>query len=78
MQDILDVFCTAYLDDILIYSETAKEHRRHVREVLTRLRKARLHVDLRKCEFETQRVKYLGLIITTEGVKMDPKKIETV
>lgn len=78
LQDILDVYCTAYLDDVLIFSETMKEHRKHVREVLTRLRKARLHVDMKKCEFETQEVKYLGLIVTTEGVKMDPAKIETI
>ena len=78
LQDVLDVFCTAYLDDILIFSETLKDHRRHVREVLKRLRKAALHVDLKKCEFEAQEVKYLGLIVTTQGVRMDPAKIETI
>ena len=78
LQSILDVYCTAYLDDILIYSETRQLHRQHVREVLKRLRKANLHVDIDKCEFETNKVKYLGLIVTTEGIKMDPAKIQTM
>ena len=79
LQNILDIYCTAYLDDILIYSETRQQHRQHVREVLKRLRKAKLHVDIDKCEFETDKVKYLGLIVTTdEGIQMDPEKIRTM
>ena len=78
LREFLDVFATAYLDDILIYSESIKEHRQHVRQVLTRLRTAGLQIDIEKCEFHTQETRYLGLIIGIDGVKMDPKKIETV
>ena len=78
LREFLDVFATAYLDDILIYSETIEEHRHHIRQVLTRLRTAGLQIDIEKCEFHTQETKYLGLIIGTDRVKMDPKKIETV
>ena len=49
--DYLDVFCTAYLDDILIYSEDPLMHKEHVRKVLERLRKAGLQVDIKKSEF---------------------------
>lgn len=78
LQDILDDYCTAYLDDVLVYSNTLEEHKRHVLEVLTRLKAADLHVDIEKSEFHVQSVKYLGLIITTQGLKMDPEKVKTV
>lgn len=78
LQEILDNFCTAYLDDILIYSENLEEHKKHIRQVLLRLRKAGLHVDIDKCEFQVQEVKYLGLIVTTEGLRMDPAKVQTI
>ena len=49
-----------------------------MREALTRLQRAGLTVDIRKCEFSVTETKYLGLIITTSGVRMDPEKISTV
>ena len=49
--EYLDVFCTAYLDDILIYSEDPLKHEIHVKLVLKRLRAAGLQVDLKKCKF---------------------------
>ena len=51
LREFLDVFCTAYIDDILIYSNSRKEHTQHVRKVLERLRSAGLQVDIEKCEF---------------------------
>ena len=63
--DYLDVFCTAYLDDILIYSSNKLEHKEYVRKVLVRLREAGLQADIKKCEFGVQRTKYLGFIIST-------------
>ena len=78
LREYLDVFCTAYLDDILIYSETAEEHEQHVKLILEKLRKAGLQVDITKCEFEVESVEYLGLVVTTEGTRMDPKKVETI
>jgi hypothetical protein len=78
LREHLDVFCTAYLDDILIYSTSLKEHQEHVKKVLQALQNAGLQADIDKCEFHTTETKYLGLIITTKGVQMDPKKIETV
>ena len=78
LREYLDDFCTAYLDDILIYSEIESEHEIHVKRILIKLREAGLQVDITKCKFHVTEVAYLGLIVTTEGIKMDPAKIETV
>jgi hypothetical protein len=74
----LDQFCTAYLDNMLIYSDTFEEYQEYVNWVLEAFEKAGLYLKLEKCEFYRQEVKYLGLIISTEGIKMDPEKITTV
>ena len=78
LREYLDVFCSAYLDDILVYSDSKEEHIQHVSKVLEKLKQAGLYLDINKCQFHVKEVKYLGLIITTEGLKMDPKKIETI
>ena len=74
----LDEFCTAYNDDILIFSKTMKEHQEHVRKVLIRLKKSGLQIDIGKCEFHKTSVKFLGLIISTQGIKMDPAKLQVI
>jgi hypothetical protein len=76
--EYLDDFCTAYLDDILIYSEDPLQHKEHVRKVLLRLRKAGLQADIKKCEFNVTRTKYLGFVISTDGVEVDPEKVEAI
>jgi hypothetical protein len=74
----LDVFITAYLDNILIYSDNLEDHWRHVLKVLEVLMKAGQHLKPKKCEFHRQEVKYLGFIISTTGTKMDTAKITTI
>lgn len=74
----LDKFCTAYLDDVLIYSVDKNQHREHVRTVVQKLSDAGLQIDIGKCEFETTSTKYLGLIITTDGIKMDQDKVSAI
>ena len=76
--DFLHRFVQAYLDNILIYSKTLKEHHSHVRQVLQRLREAGLQADIDKCEFHVQETKFLGLIVSTEGIRMDPHKVSTI
>jgi hypothetical protein len=78
LRDYLDIFCTAYLDDILIYSNSLGEHKQHVRQILQRLREFGLQADIGKCEFHVQEVKYLGLIVGTNGIRMDPSKVSAV
>ncbi|KAI1003558.1 hypothetical protein K3495_g4642 [Podosphaera aphanis] len=78
LRPYLDITCTAYIDDILIYSETLEEHKKHVNEIHKVLAKAGLKLDIKKCEFDTQNVIYLGLIISASGIQMDPQKIECI
>lgn len=80
LRDYLDEFCSAYIDDILIYSSGSKsQHRDHVCKVLQRLREAGLQIDIDKCEFEVQETKYLGFILEAgKGLRMDPDKIEAI
>ena len=80
LRDYLDVFCSAYIDDILIYSNGSRaQHRDHVRKVLQRLREAGLQIDIDKCEFEVKSTKYLGFIVEAEkGVRMDPEKVKAI
>lgn len=78
LHDILDIFCVAYLDDILIFSKTRDEHTKHLREVLERLREAGLYAKASKCQFYSPEVDFLGFVINTEGVRMDPSRVEMV
>ena len=76
--DCLDNFATAFVDDILIYSLNESDHEMHVREVLHRLKKAGLQVDIQKCEFHAKQTKFLGFIIGIDGIRVDPNKISVV
>jgi hypothetical protein len=74
----LNRFCTAYLHDTLIYSDTFEEYQEYVNLVLEAFEKAGLHLKPKECELHCQEVKYLRLIISTEGIKMDPERITAV
>jgi len=78
LRTYLDDFCTAFLDDIFIYSYTLKEHKEQVYKVLKALSQAGLHLKPEKCHFHKQEVKYLGFIITTKGIRMYPEKVSCV
>ena len=76
--DYLDDFYTAYLDDIIIYSENELEHKEHVHKVLQRLRQASLQADIKKSKFSVKCTKYLGFIISIDGIEMDLEKIAVI
>ena len=73
--DYIDDFVIAYLDNILIYSKDPLTYIEHVKKVLTCLCKAGLYVDIKKTEFYITWTKYLGYILTTNRVEVDPKKV---
>jgi hypothetical protein len=76
--DYLDDFCTAYLDDIMIYFDNELEHETYVKKVLERFQNAGLQVNIKKCEFGVKRTKYLGFIVSTDGIKADLDKVKVV
>lgn len=67
-----------YLDNILIYTETKAEHVKLVREVLKKLKAAKLYGKLSKCKFHLSKIDYLGYHILHKGVEMDPQKVQEV
>ena len=67
-----------YLDDILIFSKSQEEHLQHVKEVLEILRNNKLYAKLSKCEFGKKELNFLGHVVSADGIKVDPKKIEIV
>src|SRR6185437_3888239 len=71
-------FAFAYLDDIIIFSETWEEHVKHVSAVLERLQQFNLSVSLSKCKFAQHQVKFLGHIVGNGEVRPDPEKIEAI
>src|SRR6185369_9810396 len=79
LHEYLDVFVTAYLDDVLVYSRgTLEEHVEHVKKVLRKLKEYKLYLQPQKCEFHTKETDFLGFVISDKGIKMDPKKVQTV
>ena len=72
--DYLDNFITAFVDDLIIYSKNETEHEKHVKMVLEWLCTAGLQASIKKCEFHVTWTKYLGFILTTEGIEVDPEK----
>jgi len=74
----LNDFYNTYLNDILIFSETKKEYKIYVKRVLARLQKYKLQADIDKYEFHVTRTKYLGFIINTDKIAVNPKKIRTI
>ena len=66
------------MDDILIYSQSEREHEDHLGIVLQLLRDHQLYAKLSKCEFWLTKVRFLGHIISTLGVSVDPEKVEAV
>ena len=70
--------CFAYIDDVLVGSRTFDEHLENLQQVFSRLRKAGLHLKVKKCLFLREEVPYLGHVVTEHGIKSDPGKINTV
>ena len=77
-QPYLDKFVIVFIDDILVYSRDEEEHTNHLRLVLQTLREKQLYAKFKKCEFWLDQVVFLGHIVSGEGIKVDPKKIEAI
>nr|GFA36604.1 putative reverse transcriptase domain-containing protein [Tanacetum cinerariifolium] len=74
----LDKFVIVFIDDILIYSRNKEEHANHLRIILELLRKEKLYAKFLKCDFWIRTVQFLGHLIDSQGLYVDPAKIEAV
>ncbi|GKE93223.1 putative nucleotidyltransferase, ribonuclease H, partial [Tanacetum coccineum] len=74
----LDKFMIVFIDDILIYSRNEKEHEEHLKTILELLKKEELYAKFSKCEFWINMIKFLGHVIDSSGIHVDPTKIEAV
>ena len=72
------LFTVAYLDEIIIFSETAKQHLTHIKIVLHRLKEAGLRMKRSKCSFFKKELHYLGHLITTDGNRPQLEKVEAI
>ena len=75
---VLDRFVVVFIDDILIYSKNEEDHAKHLHIVLQRLRDHQLYAKFSKCEFWLDSVKFLGHTISSEGIAIDPSKVQEV
>ncbi|GJP72841.1 hypothetical protein CLOP_g3607 [Closterium sp. NIES-67] len=78
LRPLLDECMVVYLDDILVYSRDIQQHVEHLPRVFEILRRERFYVKLSKSNFALEKVQFLKHIVSTQGVHVDPKKIEAV
>ena len=76
--DCIDVFMVVYMDDLLIFSKDEHSHLEHLRIVLSRLQENELYVSPKKCDFMKNEISFLGMIVGSGGIQVDPKKIDVV
>ncbi|GJT90341.1 putative reverse transcriptase domain-containing protein [Tanacetum coccineum] len=74
----LDKFMIVFIDDIPIYSKNKKEHEEHLKAILELLKKEELYAKFSKCEFWLPKVQFLGHVIDSQGIHVDPAKIESI
>ncbi|GJV88308.1 putative reverse transcriptase domain-containing protein [Tanacetum coccineum] len=74
----LEKFIIVFIDDILIYSRNEKEHPNHLKIILELLKKEKLYSKFSKCDFWIHMVQFLGHLIDSQGLHVDPAKIKAI
>jgi len=78
LTELLNDFYVVYLNDILIFFVEKTDYVDHVKQILERLRKFKLYVSLKKCEFFITKVNFLEFIIFTESISMNLSRIDII
>ncbi len=76
--DYLNDFVLIYINDILIYNNSKKEHVNHVKKILQSLKNVELQTNINKCEFSIHKTKYLDLMMRRNEIRMNLTKIEII
>ncbi len=78
LRDYLRKFCLVYLDDIIIYSKSLKDHKQHVKKVLQAIRSAGFKLKPAKCKWFKQEITFLGHKIGVNGIKPDDYNLKKI
>ena len=78
LEEHLNKFIIVYLDNIIIYLDTKKEYKTHIKWVLKKLYKENIPVAIEKCKFYTKKTNFVGFIIELGQISMDLKKIKVI
>jgi RNase H-like domain found in reverse transcriptase/Reverse transcriptase (RNA-dependent DNA polymerase)/Integrase zinc binding domain len=78
LREFIGKCCFVYMDDIIIFSASFEQHLRDLDQILSKLDKANLKINIEKCEWAKPSLKYLGYVISAEGIRPDQSKIDTI
>ena len=78
LRQLVGKICFVYLDDLIVFSSTYKEHLRNLEIIFERLRETKLSLQPVKCEYIQPELDYLGHLITTEGIKPQRRLVEKI
>ena len=76
LRGLIGVTCFVYLDDVIVFGKTFQQHLKNLEQILARFKEVGLKIKLSKCQFIREEVKYLGHIVSNQGVRPNPEKIE--
>ncbi len=77
-KDVIGKVALVYLDDLVVFSKTKAEHYKHIKIVLQLPRDHQLYANQKKCTFVQPELQFLGHVIGSQGLQVDPKKISIV
>ena len=78
LRAFISKFVVVYFDNILIYSKNINDHVVHLKSVLDVLRKEKLFANLKKCNFCTDKLMFLGFVVSAQGIQVDGEKVRAI